>query len=205
MLKRFPASLECRSTDPLLRPSPPPLLHRLRPERGGRRGAPDRRRGALPPEDGTVRSGGASSYLADRLPEDGRGPGVRRAQRQLPPARRSRHTPSSWWARAPALPVPRLPAGAGSTGGQRARTGSSSATPLHPGLPLSGGVAALRQIRACCPKSLAFSRDQANKIYVQDRLREAGGPSSISGWSRALTSMSAATPTTWRRMCRKPC
>ena len=76
--------------------------------------------------------------------------------------------------------------------------------PLHPGLPLSGGVAALCEIGPAVEDLPAFSQDQANKIYVQDRLREAG-LSSTSGWKQALTSMCVATPTTWRRMCRKPC
>ena len=47
--------------------------------------------------------------------------------------------------------------------------------------------------------SLAWSRDGDKKFYVQDRMREVGrelGP----GWPKAPTSMSAATPSGWRRM-----
>jgi sulfite reductase (NADPH) flavoprotein alpha-component len=96
-------------------------------------------------EDGTVRSGGASSYLADRLPEDAEvrvfvehndnfrlpanpdtpvimvGPGTGIA-RSAPSCRSGKHR-----GRGQELALLRQP-------------------PLHPGLPLSGGVAALCEI-----------------------------------------------------------
>nr|VXZ81132.1 Sulfite reductase [NADPH] flavoprotein alpha-component [Klebsiella pneumoniae] len=50
---------------------------------------------------------------------------------------------------------------------------------------------------------LARSRDQQQKIYVQDKLREQG-PSCGAGSMTAPTFMSAATPIAWRRTWKTP-
>ena len=51
---------------------------------------------------------------------------------------------------------------------------------------------------------LAFSRDQDEKIYVQDRMLKTAR-NCLRGWNKAVISLSAATPTGWQKMSIKHC
>ncbi len=54
---------------------------------------------------------------------------------------------------------------------RQVKTGCSLATRTLRRFPLPGGVAALRERRRIEPIDLAWSRDQKEKVYVQDKLR----------------------------------
>ncbi len=75
---------------------------------------------------------------------------------------------------------------------RRVKTGYSLATHTLRKIPLPGGMAALRQRRRADAHRSAWSRDQKEKIYVQDKLREQA-QSCGAGSMTVPTFMSAAT------------
>ncbi|ENO3978114.1 assimilatory sulfite reductase (NADPH) flavoprotein subunit [Aeromonas veronii] len=125
-------------------------------------------------EDGTVRSGAASSYLADRLIEDGE---VRVFVE---------HNDNFRLPQNPDTPVIMVGPGTGIAPfrafmQEREAQGAEGKNWLFFGNPhftqdFLYQVEWQRYVKSglLSKISLAFSRDQANKIYVQDRLREAG-------------------------------
>ncbi|MEB8284263.1 assimilatory sulfite reductase (NADPH) flavoprotein subunit [Aeromonas veronii] len=127
-----------------------------------------------PQEDGTVRSGGASSYLADRLIEDGE-------VRVFVEHNDNFRLPAN-----PDTPVIMVGPGTGIAPfrafmQEREAQGAEGKNWLFFGNPhftqdFLYQVEWQRYVKSglLSKISLAFSRDQANKIYVQDRLREAG-------------------------------
>lgn len=127
-----------------------------------------------PQEDGTVRSGAASSYLADRLIEDGE---VRVFVE---------HNDNFRLPQNPDTPVIMVGPGTGIAPfrafmQEREAQGAEGKNWLFFGNPhftqdFLYQVEWQRYVKSglLSKISLAFSRDQANKIYVQDRLREAG-------------------------------
>ncbi|BEE05964.1 sulfite reductase [NADPH] flavoprotein alpha-component [Aeromonas veronii] len=127
-----------------------------------------------PQEDGTVRSGAASSYLADRLIEDGE---VRVF---------IEHNDNFRLPQNPDTPVIMVGPGTGIAPfrafmQEREAQGAEGKNWLFFGNPhftqdFLYQVEWQRYVKSglLSKISLAFSRDQANKIYVQDRLREAG-------------------------------
>ncbi|HHP5489802.1 TPA: assimilatory sulfite reductase (NADPH) flavoprotein subunit [Aeromonas veronii] len=127
-----------------------------------------------PQEDGTVRSGAASSYLADRLIEDGE-------VRVFVEHNDNFRLPAN-----PDTPVIMVGPGTGIAPfrafmQEREAQGAEGKNWLFFGNPhftqdFLYQVEWQRYVKSglLSKISLAFSRDQANKIYVQDRLREAG-------------------------------
>ena len=125
-------------------------------------------------EDGTVRSGAASSYLADRLIEDGE-------VRVFVEHNDNFRLPAN-----PDTPVIMVGPGTGIAPfrafmQEREAQGAEGKNWLFFGNPhftqdFLYQVEWQRYVKSglLSKISLAFSRDQANKIYVQDRLREAG-------------------------------
>jgi sulfite reductase (NADPH) flavoprotein alpha-component len=153
--------------------------------------------------EGRARAGGASSFLADRVEEDGE-------VRVFIEHNDNFRLPAN-----PETPVIMIGPGTGIAPfrafmQQRARTGGRQELAvlrqpaLHRRFPLSGGVAELCQRRLLTRIDLAWSRDQQQKVYVQDKLREQG-PSCGAGSMTAPTFMSAATPIVWRKTWSRRC
>lgn len=175
VLKRFPTELTAEQLLGLLRPLTP-RLYSIASSQSEVEEEVHLTVGVVryPQEDGTVRSGAASSYLADRLAEDAE---VRvfvehNDNFRLPPN--------------PDTPVIMVGPGTGIAPfraflQEREAQGAEGKNWLFFGNPhftqdFLYQVEWQRYVKSglLSKISLAFSRDQANKIYVQDRLREAG-------------------------------
>lgn len=175
VLKRFPASLSADQLIALLRPLTP-RLYSIASAQSEVEEEVHLTVGVVryPQEDGTVRSGGASSYLADRLPEDAE---VRVFVE---------HNDNFRLPQNPDTPVIMVGPGTGIAPfrafmQEREAQGAEGKNWLFFGNPhftqdFLYQVEWQRYVKSglLSKISLAFSRDQANKIYVQDRLREAG-------------------------------
>ena len=175
VLKRFPTALTAEQLVGLLRPLTPRLYSiasaqsEVEEEVHLTVGVVRYRQ-----EDGTVRSGAASSYLADRLIEDGE---VRVF---------IEHNDNFRLPQNPDTPVIMVGPGTGIAPfrafmQEREAQGAEGKNWLFFGNPhftqdFLYQVEWQRYVKSglLSKISLAFSRDQANKIYVQDRLREAG-------------------------------
>lgn len=175
VLKRFPASLSADQLIALLRPLTP-RLYSIASAQSEVEEEVHLTVGVVryPQEDGTVRSGGASSYLADRLPEDAE-------VRVFVEHNDNFRLPAN-----PDTPVIMVGPGTGIAPfraflQEREAQGAEGKNWLFFGNPhftqdFLYQVEWQRYVKSglLSKISLAFSRDQANKIYVQDRLREAG-------------------------------
>ena len=175
VLKRFPTALTAEQLVSLLRPLTPRLYSiasaqsEVEEEVHLTVGVVRYRQ-----EDGTVRSGAASSYLADRLIEDGE-------VRVFVEHNDTFRLPAN-----PDTPVIMVGPGTGIAPfrafmQEREAQGAEGKNWLFFGNPhftqdFLYQVEWQRYVKSglLSKISLAFSRDQANKIYVQDRLREAG-------------------------------
>ena len=175
VLKRFPSSLSADQLVSLLRPLTPRLYSiasaqsEVEEEIHLTVGVVRYRQ-----EDGTVRSGGASSYLADRLAEEAE-------VRVFVEHNDNFRLPAN-----PDTPVIMVGPGTGIAPfrafmQEREAQGAEGKNWLIFGNPhftqdFLYQVEWQRYVKSglLSKISLAFSRDQANKIYVQDRLREAG-------------------------------
>ncbi|MBV7469771.1 assimilatory sulfite reductase (NADPH) flavoprotein subunit [Aeromonas sp. sif0611] len=175
VLKRFPATLTAEQLVKLLRPLTP-RLYSIASAQSEVEEEVHLTVGVVryPQEDGTVRSGGASSYLADRLPEDAE-------VRVFVEHNDNFRLPAN-----PDTPVIMVGPGTGIAPfrafmQEREAQGAEGKNWLFFGNPhftqdFLYQVEWQRYVKSglLSKISLAFSRDQANKIYVQDRLREAG-------------------------------
>ncbi|MFM4743577.1 assimilatory sulfite reductase (NADPH) flavoprotein subunit [Aeromonas dhakensis] len=175
VLKRFPTALTAEQLIGLLRPLTP-RLYSIASSQSEVEEEVHLTVGVAryPQEDGTVRSGAASSYLADRLPEDAE---VRVFVE---------HNDNFRLPQNPDTPVIMVGPGTGIAPfraflQEREAQGAEGKNWLFFGNPhftqdFLYQVEWQRYVKSglLSKISLAFSRDQANKIYVQDRLREAG-------------------------------
>ncbi|WP_162518196.1 assimilatory sulfite reductase (NADPH) flavoprotein subunit [Aeromonas allosaccharophila] len=175
VLKRFPTALTAEQLVGLLRPLTP-RLYSIASAQSEMEEEVHLTVGVVryPQEDGTVRSGAASSYLADRLIEDGE---VRVFVE---------HNDNFRLPQNPDTPVIMVGPGTGIAPfrafmQEREAQGAEGKNWLFFGNPhftqdFLYQVEWQRYMKSglLSKISLAFSRDQANKIYVQDRLREAG-------------------------------
>ncbi|MEH8117411.1 assimilatory sulfite reductase (NADPH) flavoprotein subunit [Aeromonas allosaccharophila] len=175
VLKRFPTALTAEQLVSLLRPLTP-RLYSIASAQSEVEEEVHLTVGVVrhPQEDGTVRSGAASSYLADRLIEDGE---VRVFVE---------HNDNFRLPQNPDTPVIMVGPGTGIAPfrafmQEREAQGAEGKNWLFFGNPhftqdFLYQVEWQRYVKSglLSKISLAFSRDQANKIYVQDRLREAG-------------------------------
>ncbi|WP_421312764.1 assimilatory sulfite reductase (NADPH) flavoprotein subunit [Aeromonas sp. 603404] len=175
VLKRFPTALTAEQLIGLLRPLTP-RLYSIASAQSEVEEEVHLTVGVVryPQEDGTVRSGAASSYLADRLIEDGE---VRVFVE---------HNDNFRLPQDPDTPVIMVGPGTGIAPfrafmQEREAQGAEGKNWLFFGNPhftqdFLYQVEWQRYVKSglLSKISLAFSRDQANKIYVQDRLREAG-------------------------------
>ncbi|WP_421336211.1 assimilatory sulfite reductase (NADPH) flavoprotein subunit [Aeromonas veronii] len=175
VLKRFPTALTAEQLVGLLRPLTP-RLYSIASAQSEVEEEVHLTVGVVryPQEDGTVRSGAASSYLADRLIEDGE---VRVFVE---------HNDNFRLPQNPDTPVIMVGPGTGIAPfrafmQEREAQGAEGKNWLFFGNPhftqdFLYQVEWQRYVKSglLSKISLAFSRDQANKIYVQDRLREAG-------------------------------
>lgn len=175
VLKRFPTALAAEQLIGLLRPLTP-RLYSIASSQSEVEEEVHLTVGVVryPQEDGTVRSGAASSYLADRLPEDAE---VRVFVE---------HNDNFRLPQNPDTPVIMVGPGTGIAPfraflQEREAQGADGKNWLFFGNPhftqdFLYQVEWQRYVKSglLSKISLAFSRDQANKIYVQDRLREAG-------------------------------
>lgn len=175
VLKRFPTALSAEQLTGLLRPLTP-RLYSIASAQSEVEEEVHLTVGVVryPQEDGTVRSGGASSYLADRLPEDAE-------VRVFVEHNDNFRLPAN-----PDTPVIMVGPGTGIAPfrafmQEREAQGAEGKNWLFFGNPhftqdFLYQVEWQRYVKSglLSKISLAFSRDQANKIYVQDRLREAG-------------------------------
>lgn len=175
VLKRFPTALTAELLVSLLRPLTP-RLYSIASAQSEVEEEVHLTVGVVryPQEDGTVRSGAASSYLADRLIEDGE---VRVFVE---------HNDNFRLPQNPDTPVIMVGPGTGIAPfrafmQEREAQGAEGKNWLFFGNPhftqdFLYQVEWQRYVKSglLSKISLAFSRDQANKIYVQDRLREAG-------------------------------
>ncbi|WP_429102444.1 assimilatory sulfite reductase (NADPH) flavoprotein subunit [Aeromonas veronii] len=175
VLKRFPTALTAEQLVGLLRPLSP-RLYSIASAQSEVEEEVHLTVGVVryPQEDGTVRSGAASSYLADRLIEDGE---VRVFVE---------HNDNFRLPQNPDTPVIMVGPGTGIAPfrafmQEREAQGAEGKNWLFFGNPhftqdFLYQVEWQRYVKSglLSKISLAFSRDQANKIYVQDRLREAG-------------------------------
>ncbi|CAJ1821070.1 Sulfite reductase [NADPH] flavoprotein alpha-component [Aeromonas veronii] len=175
VLKRFPTALTAELLVSLLRPLTP-RLYSIASAQSEVEEEVHLTVGVVryPQEDGTVRSGAASSYLADRLIEDGE---VRVF---------IEHNDNFRLPQNPDTPVIMVGPGTGIAPfrafmQEREAQGAEGKNWLFFGNPhftqdFLYQVEWQRYVKSglLSKISLAFSRDQANKIYVQDRLREAG-------------------------------
>lgn len=175
VLKRFPTVLTAEQLLGLLRPLTP-RLYSIASSQSEVEEEVHLTVGVVryPQEDGTVRSGAASSYLADRLAEDAE-------VRVFVEHNDNFRLPSN-----PDTPVIMVGPGTGIAPfraflQEREAQGAEGKNWLFFGNPhftqdFLYQVEWQRYVKSglLSKISLAFSRDQANKIYVQDRLREAG-------------------------------
>ncbi|MED7772067.1 assimilatory sulfite reductase (NADPH) flavoprotein subunit [Aeromonas dhakensis] len=175
VLKRFPTALTAEQLLGLLRPLTP-RLYSIASSQSEVEEEVHLTVGVVryPQEDGTVRSGAASSYLADRLPEDAE-------VRVFVEHNDNFRLPAN-----PDTPVIMVGPGTGIAPfraflQEREAQGAEGKNWLFFGNPhftqdFLYQVEWQRYVKSglLSKISLAFSRDQANKIYVQDRLREAG-------------------------------
>ncbi|MFG0764040.1 assimilatory sulfite reductase (NADPH) flavoprotein subunit [Aeromonas media] len=175
VLKRFPSSLSADQLVKLLRPLTP-RLYSIASAQSEVEEEVHLTVGVVryPQEDGTVRSGGASSYLADRLTEEAE-------VRVFVEHNDNFRLPAN-----PDTPVIMVGPGTGIAPfrafmQEREAQGAKGKNWLIFGNPhftqdFLYQVEWQRYVKSglLSKISLAFSRDQANKIYVQDRLREAG-------------------------------
>lgn len=175
VLKRFPTALTAEQLLGLLRPLTP-RLYSIASAQSEVEEEVHLTVGVVryPQEDGTVRSGAASSYLADRLIEDGE-------VRVFVEHNDNFRLPAN-----PDTPVIMVGPGTGIAPfrafmQEREAQGAEGKNWLFFGNPhftqdFLYQVEWQRYVKSglLSKISLAFSRDQANKIYVQDRLREAG-------------------------------
>ncbi|MFQ1998348.1 assimilatory sulfite reductase (NADPH) flavoprotein subunit [Aeromonas veronii] len=175
VLKRFPTALTAELLVSLLRPLTP-RLYSIASAQSEVEEEVHLTVGVVryPQEDGTVRSGAASSYLADRLIEDGE-------VRVFIEHNDNFRLPAN-----PDTPVIMVGPGTGIAPfrafmQEREAQGAEGKNWLFFGNPhftqdFLYQVEWQRYVKSglLSKISLAFSRDQANKIYVQDRLREAG-------------------------------
>ncbi|WP_054545441.1 assimilatory sulfite reductase (NADPH) flavoprotein subunit [Aeromonas dhakensis] len=175
VLKRFPTALAAEQLIGLLRPLTP-RLYSIASSQSEVEEEVHLTVGVVryPQEDGTVRSGAASSYLADRLPED-------TEVRVFVEHNDNFRLPAN-----PDTPVIMVGPGTGIAPfraflQEREAQGAEGKNWLFFGNPhftqdFLYQVEWQRYVKSglLSKISLAFSRDQANKIYVQDRLREAG-------------------------------
>ncbi|MGR1184654.1 assimilatory sulfite reductase (NADPH) flavoprotein subunit [Aeromonas veronii] len=175
VLKRFPTALTAELLVSLLRPLTP-RLYSIASAQSEVEEEVHLTVGVVryPQEDGTVRSGAASSYLADRLIEDGE-------VRVFVEHNDNFRLPAN-----PDTPVIMVGPGTGIAPfrafvQEREAQGADGKNWLFFGNPhftqdFLYQVEWQRYVKSglLSKISLAFSRDQANKIYVQDRLREAG-------------------------------
>ena len=175
VLKRFPSSLSADQLVKLLRPLTP-RLYSIASAQSEVEEEVHLTVGVVryPQEDGTVRSGGASSYLADRLAEEAE-------VRVFVEHNDNFRLPVN-----PDTPVIMVGPGTGIAPfrafmQEREAQGAEGKNWLIFGNPhftqdFLYQVEWQRYVKSglLSKISLAFSRDQANKIYVQDRLREAG-------------------------------
>ena len=93
-----------------------------------RGGAPDDRRGALRKSHGRERKGVASTYLAERVGDDGRVPVFVHTAKAFPPAGGRRDADHHGWPGHRRRAVSRLSCRSGKPPARRAKTGSSSAS-----------------------------------------------------------------------------
>ncbi|WP_214455256.1 assimilatory sulfite reductase (NADPH) flavoprotein subunit [Aeromonas dhakensis] len=175
VLKRFPTALAAEQLIGLLRPLTP-RLYSIASSQSEVEEEVHLTVGVVryPQDDGTVRSGAASSYLADRLPEDAE-------VRVFVEHNDNFRLPAN-----PDTPVIMVGPGTGIAPfraflQEREAQGADGKNWLFFGNPhftqdFLYQVEWQRYVKSglLSKISLAFSRDQANKIYVQDRLREAG-------------------------------
>lgn len=175
VLKRFPTELTAEQLIGLLRPLTP-RLYSIASAQSEVEEEVHLTVGVVryPQADGTVRSGAASSYLADRLIEDGE-------VRVFVEHNDNFRLPAN-----PDTPVIMVGPGTGIAPfrafmQEREAQGAEGKNWLFFGNPhftqdFLYQVEWQRYVKSglLSKISLAFSRDQANKIYVQDRLREAG-------------------------------
>lgn len=175
VLKRFPTELIAEQLLGLLRPLTP-RLYSIASSQSEVEEEVHLTVGVVryPQEDGTVRSGAASSYLADRLAEDAE-------VRVFVEHNDNFRLPAN-----PDTPVIMVGPGTGIAPfraflQEREAQGAEGKNWLFFGNPhftqdFLYQVEWQRYVKSglLSKISLAFSRDQANKIYVQDRLREAG-------------------------------
>ncbi|MGU5679197.1 assimilatory sulfite reductase (NADPH) flavoprotein subunit [Aeromonas allosaccharophila] len=175
VLKRFPTALTAEQLIGLLRPLTP-RLYSIASAQSEVEEEVHLTVGVVryPQEDGTVRSGAASSYLADRLAEDAE-------VRVFVEHNDNFRLPAN-----PDTPVIMVGPGTGIAPfrafmQEREAQGAEGKNWLFFGNPhftqdFLYQVEWQRYVKSglLSKISLAFSRDQANKIYVQDRLREAG-------------------------------
>lgn len=175
VIKRFPTALTAEQLIGLLRPLTP-RLYSIASSQSEVEEEVHLTVGVVryPQEDGTVRSGAASSYLADRLPEDAE---VRVFVE---------HNDNFRLPQNPDTPVIMVGPGTGIAPfraflQEREAQGADGKNWLFFGNPhftqdFLYQVEWQRYVKSglLSKISLAFSRDQANKIYVQDRLSEAG-------------------------------
>ncbi|MGY3977980.1 assimilatory sulfite reductase (NADPH) flavoprotein subunit [Aeromonas mytilicola] len=175
VLKRFPSSLSADQLVKLLRPLTP-RLYSIASAQSEVEEEVHLTVGVVryPQEDGTVRSGGASSYLADRLAEDAE---VRVFVEHNDNFRLPANPDTSVIMVGPGTGIAPFRAFMQ----EREALGASGKNWLIFGNPhftqdFLYQVEWQRYVKSglLSKISLAFSRDQANKIYVQDRLREAG-------------------------------
>ncbi len=104
-------------------------------------------------------------------------------------------------------PFRALPRGARGAGCEGAGTGCSSATRSGPRIFSTRTRSSTGSVAACCPASISlsffFARDQAEKIYVQTRMRgERGRALGVVRAGRPLRH-AVATPSAWPRMSRR--
>ena len=175
VLKRFPTELSPEQLTGLLRPLTP-RLYSIASAQSEVEEEVHLTVGVVryPQEDGTVRSGAASSYLADRLAEDAE-------VRVFVEHNDNFRLPAN-----PDTPVIMVGPGTGIAPfrafmQEREAQGAEGKNWLFFGNPhftqdFLYQVEWQRYVKSglLSKISLAFSRDQANKIYVQDRLRESG-------------------------------
>lgn len=175
VLKRFPTALTAEQLIGLLRPLTP-RLYSIASSQSEVEEEVHLTVGVVryQQDDGTVRSGAASSYLADRLPEDAE-------VRVFVEHNDNFRLPAN-----PDTPVIMVGPGTGIAPfraflQEREAQGADGKNWLFFGNPhftqdFLYQVEWQRYVKSglLSKISLAFSRDQANKIYVQDRLREAG-------------------------------
>ncbi|WP_310598428.1 assimilatory sulfite reductase (NADPH) flavoprotein subunit [Aeromonas aquatica] len=175
VLKRFPAKLSAEQLVSLLRPLTP-RLYSIASAQSEVEEEVHLTVGVVrhPQADGTLRSGGASSYLADRLPEEAE-------VRVFVEHNDNFRLPAN-----PQTPLIMVGPGTGIAPfraflQEREAIGASGKNWLFFGNPhftqdFLYQVEWQRYVKSglLSKISLAFSRDQGHKIYVQDRLREAG-------------------------------